>query len=204
MTQQIPPSLGAPSTLDRNKAAAATQALIDYVSEVTAFPDEEIEPKALSTFLGAEPSALFAWVRDNTSLVAYRGTLRGAEGVMIDRVGNSLDRSLLLAALFQAHGVKTRLARGQIDADSAQALLIEATGQLSGMAVGGAGEDPAALKRILVEQAGLNPDAVDQRLAILGENQTAATGKANTRLRTVGADVLTLALPAAEGTPESR
>lgn len=86
-------------------------------------PREEFDPTAIVARVGRDPAALFAWVRDNTRYTPYRGVLRGAAGVLMDREGNSLDRSLLLAALLAEAGVRARLARGRLTADQAEQLL---------------------------------------------------------------------------------
>jgi hypothetical protein len=80
------------------------------------------DPSAVIAMVGKDRGPLFSWVRDHTALVPYRGSLRGAVGVMMDRVGNSLDRSLLLAELLERSGLEVRLARAQLD-DAAVAML---------------------------------------------------------------------------------
>jgi hypothetical protein len=60
--------------------------------------------------VGKDPIKLFEWVRDNTFWVPYQGSLRGAAGVLMDRLGNSLDRSLLLADLLDSAGFQVRFA----------------------------------------------------------------------------------------------
>jgi len=73
--------------------------------------------------VGADPINLFEWVRDNTSWVPYRGVLRGPVGVLMDGLGNSLDRSLLLGELLREAGQEVRLAHGRISEDRASRLL---------------------------------------------------------------------------------
>ena len=75
-----------------------------------ATPCERFDPQAVVELVGRAPEKLAAWVRDNTALFPYRGALRGPVGTLMDRGGNSLDRSLLLAELLQAIGQETRLA----------------------------------------------------------------------------------------------
>ena len=66
--------------------------------------------------IGIEPADLFAWVQANVAYVPYLGALRGAEGVLMDRVGNSLDQSMLLATLLTDAGYPTRLAHANLPA----------------------------------------------------------------------------------------
>lgn len=69
------------------------------------------------------PEGVFAWVRDSTRLVPYRGALRGPTGVLQDRAGNSLDRALLLQDLLDGLGYDTRLARATLPDGVAAGLL---------------------------------------------------------------------------------
>lgn len=67
-------------------------------------PRDTFDVQAIVDEVGSDPEKLFAWVRDETFLVPYRGVLREAKGVLMDRLGNSLDRALLLLALLQQAG----------------------------------------------------------------------------------------------------
>lgn len=73
--------------------------------------------------VGRDADSLRRWVQENTAWIPYRGTLRGPVGVLMDRQGNSLDRAMLLAALLTEAGQEARLARTQLDAERAEALL---------------------------------------------------------------------------------
>ena len=83
-------------------------------------PKEDFDVQALADKVGSEPQKAFEWVRDNTVWVPYRGVLRGALGVLLDRRGNSLDRSLLLAQLITAGGATVRLAHATLTPEKAQ------------------------------------------------------------------------------------
>ncbi len=72
------------------------------------------DPAYVQQQVGREPDRLLAWVRENTDWAPYRGILRGPVGVLNDRVGNSLDRSLLLAQLLRSAGHETRLAHAEL------------------------------------------------------------------------------------------
>ena len=89
--------------------------LVDLiVAEAADLPRAEFDPAALATKLGKDPNAHFEWVRDHTWWAPYRGLLRGSKGVMLDRVGNSLDRSLLLGDLLRRVGYTVRVAHAQL------------------------------------------------------------------------------------------
>jgi hypothetical protein len=77
-------------------------------------PRDRWDPDYVVSVLGKDPQRLFAWVRDNTFWIPYRGVLRGPVGVLMDRQGNSLDRAILLATLLEKAGHRVRLARGEL------------------------------------------------------------------------------------------
>jgi hypothetical protein len=77
-------------------------------------PRETFDAKAVVAHVGRDPRALFQWVRDETFFVPYRGALRGPTGVLMDRLGNSLDRALLLCEFLRLAGHQARLARAAL------------------------------------------------------------------------------------------
>ena len=72
---------------------------------------------------GKDPEIIRDWVSNNTALVPYRGMLKGAGGVLLDREGNSLDRALLLAKMLEHLGYQVRLGRTILDGAAADRLL---------------------------------------------------------------------------------
>lgn len=56
-----------------------------------------------------DPEALARWVREHTTHVPYQGLVRGDFGVLQDRLGNHLDRAMLLARLIDETGRAVRL-----------------------------------------------------------------------------------------------
>lgn len=101
-------------------------ALVDLmVAEAAELPWAEFDPAALAVQLGKNPQAHFEWVRDHTRWAPYRGLLRGSQGVMLDRVGSSLDRAVLLADLLRRSGHTVRLAHARLSEDRARELLGE-------------------------------------------------------------------------------
>jgi hypothetical protein len=106
---------------------ARLQSLLDGLAAFQRLlPRETFDPRAVLARTGRDPDALFAWVRDNTFLVPYRGELRGATGVLMDRRGNSLDRALLLAELLRLAGHGARLARAALTPEQTRTLLARA------------------------------------------------------------------------------
>jgi hypothetical protein len=85
-------------------------------------PRDRWDPQYLVDTVGIEPADLYAYVRDNTAWVPYRGALRGPAGVLLDRRGNALDRALLLADMLTRAGHEVRLARATLSEDAAGAI----------------------------------------------------------------------------------
>ena len=81
------------------------------------------EIDALADRLGSDPAAMFHFVRDEIRYEPYTGVLRGPLGTLLCRAGNSLDRSLLLAALLQKIGLTTQIANGHLSSQQAQTLV---------------------------------------------------------------------------------
>jgi hypothetical protein len=125
--------------------------------------DRSWDPAGVIARVGKDRAALFGWVRDQTALVPYRGALRDAAGVMMDRVGNSLDRSLLLAELLRQAGVEVRLANATLDGDAAGKLAAAWSARAhpvipAAAAAPGPAADPA-IDRLLTE-LGADPAAI--------------------------------------------
>ncbi|MBX3030530.1 MAG: hypothetical protein KF809_10240 [Chloroflexi bacterium] len=91
-------------------------------AEIAALDPRDWEVAALAGTLSTVDDA-FALVRDGTRFDAYAGLLRGAEGTLSARAGNSFDRAALLKALLDAQRITTRYAFGTLDADTAAALV---------------------------------------------------------------------------------
>lgn len=78
-----------------------------------------LQPAAALEAANYEAAEIFDWVKSETRWVPYQGILRGPEGVLMDRRGNSLDRSLLLSSLLEDAGFETRLVRKRLSLDEA-------------------------------------------------------------------------------------
>lgn len=148
---------------------------------------EAWDPAAVVGMVGNDRGALFTWVRDRTALVPYRGSLRGAVGVVMDRVGNSLDRSLLLADLLSHAGHTVRLATAPLEAEAVARLTASLRararpsvsavpaedGALLDTAAALIGGDPAALRSALAKA-----DAADAEMIAKLRIRIAAQGTA--------------------------
>jgi hypothetical protein len=86
-------------------------------------PRDTFDPQAVVDNVGEDAVSLFEWVRDETIMVPYQGSLRGPVGVLMDRCGNSLDRALLLHELLRLSGYEARLAQGTLTDNKANEIL---------------------------------------------------------------------------------
>jgi len=78
--------------------------------------------------VGSDPQNLFKWVKSNTQPLPYTGVLKGAWGVLMERKGNSLDRSLLLAELLERAGHQADFANATLNDEAfsiAKTLVVE-------------------------------------------------------------------------------
>lgn len=85
-------------------------------------PRDTFDLRAVAQQNENDPAKLFAFVRDQTDWVPYQGVLRGPFGTLMDRLGNSLDRSLLLANLLRQAGQTVRLAHATLPEEKAREL----------------------------------------------------------------------------------
>lgn len=75
--------------------------------------------------LGERTEDLFAFVRDRIATEPYAGQLRGAPGALAARSGNSVDKSLLLAALLRARNRECRLVKATLSPEAAARLVAQ-------------------------------------------------------------------------------
>src|SRR5437867_2843850 len=87
---RVPRPPPAPSADQRAAAASSLQKKFqDLSASYQKLPRDTFDPAAVIEQVGRDPDNLLKWVREQTSWVPYRGCLRGASGVLMDRVGNS-------------------------------------------------------------------------------------------------------------------
>jgi hypothetical protein len=114
---------------DSKQIKEKLEKIFSAIEEVLAeAPRRSFDLKAVIQEIGSDPNKIFEWVRDNTYLVPYRGSLRGPTGVLMDRLGNSLDRALLLYELLQLSGHKVRIVRGSLSQKQIKELMPQAKG----------------------------------------------------------------------------
>ena len=111
------PELDAEGPLTEQEVEEAAQLIRKAHDEarkaVEALPQDRFEMGVLLEEAEFDPETIAQWVADEIDWIPYEGVLRGANGVLLDRQGNSLDRSLLLSELLETAGYDTRLVQGQ-------------------------------------------------------------------------------------------
>ncbi|MCX5590008.1 hypothetical protein [Alcaligenes endophyticus] len=106
-----------------------TQALAAVADIRQALDKTQFDIEALIESLDYDPEAIIDFVRDEIHFQPYEGLLRGAQGTLMGRAGNTLDQSLLLALLLKEAGLEARLARGTLDHEQASMLVRSLRGQ---------------------------------------------------------------------------
>jgi|GEM_PF-4400162 len=102
---------------DGPKAQAAYRAAIHRLDTAASQIDRTgraidqslLNPVALVGRLDADPGKLAGFVRTQIAYQPYPGALRGAKGTLMARAGNSLDQSVLLAAMLHDAGYEARI-----------------------------------------------------------------------------------------------
>jgi transglutaminase-like putative cysteine protease len=103
--------------LDLTKYAAALTRLKESLDRAL------IDVDAARARLGGQPETITAFVRDRIHYEPYVGALRGARGTLLARGGNAVDRALLLSALLNSAGHRTRFASGQLSLIQAETMM---------------------------------------------------------------------------------
>jgi hypothetical protein len=96
------------------------------VDIAASLPEDQWDVAALGWAMDGDPLAAFRFVRDHIRLEPYAGVLRGPDGTLAARAGNSVDRALLLKTLLDAMQVRSRFAVGDLDDATVDELLDQA------------------------------------------------------------------------------
>jgi len=130
----------------------------------TRAPRDHDDPAAILATTGNNPASILQWVKNETRLLAYTGTLRGASGVLMDRSGNSLDRALLVADLLRRSGNTVRIARTTLTSQAAAQLR---AGSLAAVPKPASASRPdrASLLQSIGDTGRINPGALDRAVS---------------------------------------
>jgi hypothetical protein len=162
-----------PAESRRQLSARLDRLFVTLADAARQLPRDSFDPQGVIARAGRDPSQLFAWVRDQTYWVPYRGALRGPRGVLMDRVGNSLDRSLCLAEILWSAGHRVRLARGELPVERARELR-PAIRALPGDWLAAAAGDLSTSEPLNAMASALGLDAGHARAALDGATLRAA------------------------------
>jgi hypothetical protein len=195
---QAPAKVGMAPTSARapdERAALLENSLRALADAERDMPRDRWDPAWVVRQVGRHPDSLRRWVAERTAWVPYRGALRGGVGVLMDRRGNSLDRSLLLSELLARAGHGARLARMELTASQAEALLPPVlTAAVHAAEEPAPGAGPPDLRAVAAGYE-MDADAVTRAL----EPQVDATARLMARLEQRMAEQAALLLAAVPG-----
>jgi hypothetical protein len=120
-------ALPAPTDSSKTSVKAKSEAqgsLTSLIRELQSTIDRsQFDLFALLEALEYDSQLIIEFVKEQISFEQYPGVLRGAQGVLMSRSGNSIDQSLLLATLLNDAGYKARIKRGTLSAEEARQLI---------------------------------------------------------------------------------
>ena len=103
--------------------------LDEYIDALIVLGDQidrsHFDLEAVLEQLDFESTSIVDFVKTKIYFEQYSGLLRGAQGTLMSRSGNSLDQSVLLATLLNQSGFDARILRGQLSSKEAHHLLKE-------------------------------------------------------------------------------
>lgn len=111
-----------PLSIEVDSVLVVDDAVLQMREIAGQYGSADYDISTLAGRLGDDPDSAFAYVRDNIALDAYAGVLRGADGVLSARAGNSFDRALLLKSILDLQGHTTRLAVGELGSEAVSQL----------------------------------------------------------------------------------
>jgi hypothetical protein len=138
-------------TATNSQILAKIDAVAEYLQDRLADDVYDLEGVALS--LGPDPNDLAKFVKADIAYRPYWGALKGEHGVLLDRVGNALDQSLLLAGLMERQNLNVRIAIARLDAGDASRVL--ALGEMAVPVPPTTLELDAELLSVLLNQGGV-------------------------------------------------
>ncbi|MBI4586273.1 MAG: hypothetical protein HY717_19865 [Planctomycetes bacterium] len=108
----------------RDRAAALIQRVVALAERELLRPGAcpfDLEERA--RLIGSNPPKISAWMREEMRFEPYAGRLKGPRGALMTRAGNALDQALLLSALLEAGGHRSRLVEGRLEEKEARRLV---------------------------------------------------------------------------------
>ena len=107
----------------QGQGESSTDRLLDLIERRHREAADPGDARAAAGRLGFDRAKILEFVRTEIAWEPYAGILRDAPGTLLVRAGNSVDRALLLQAMLESGGEKTRLMRVDLtEADGAKLL----------------------------------------------------------------------------------
>jgi hypothetical protein len=154
-----------PPSSTPQQSLARLDELMTIITEIRDSLDRsQFEIPALLDNLDYDSEQIINFVKTEISFEPYPGTLRGGQGALTSRAGNSLDQSLLLASLLRDAGYEARILRGRLN-ESQSRLLIQELGvpRPARPPVGDVARIAASVRKL--EQLGISVDESESGLA---------------------------------------
>ena len=147
------PLHGQPEQEAQQQPTARVHRVMEAIGEMRSHIDRsQFDLEALLDELDYDAERIIRFVSDEIAFELYAGVLRGAQGTLMSRAGNSLDQSLLLATLLNDAGHEARIVRGTLD-DRWAAPLLEGLTESRSVSMPEQGND--ALDGLIEEMEGL-------------------------------------------------
>lgn len=112
---------------DQNEIGLEIERLSSYIETTKALRSlidrSQFDLDALIDRLDWDPELIIKFVRDEVEFEQYPGLLRGPQGALFSRSGNSLDQAVLLAKLLKDIGLDSRVARTTLSKEQVGLLL---------------------------------------------------------------------------------
>lgn len=161
------PAHAAPFNLaEREQRLTRTLAAIGDLR--SALDRTEFDTEALLESLDYDPQAIIDFVRNEIRFEPYEGLLRGVQGTLMSRAGNTLDQSLLLAYLLGEAGADARLAHGRLSQEHALLLVQSLRGQAAPASMNKLPDLSAPLQKI-IQASAVDAGAADTALQFIAD-----------------------------------
>lgn len=151
--------------LDYDRAMQRLDSFMALLEELRLLVDRsQFDLEALLDKLDYDAESVIRFVKEEIAFEPYPGLLRGGEGTLMSRAGNSLDQAILLATLLRDSGLDARLVQGRLSNERSLQLLQEMARENRSRAPLGDLEKMRPHLRELVVRLGLPAEGTEELL----------------------------------------